>query len=642
MAKRFNPFDIYSSQDDIHDIIVKNFSQIRQEGNDFPDTDQPAAALHIAVNLKIIQIIFILFACCLIILFVKTLWLQLIRGNDLRAAAEDNRIRIQTISAPRGILYDARGNLLVHNVPNFSIFAIPADLPKEQPAQEKIYKKIAEILNINPVEINQLLITAQDYSYQPVKLAERITYEKAILLNIESINLPGIHFEAKATREYLSDPSMSNVLGYTGSLTKAEYADYQKHDYQYNDYIGKTGIEKQYEQELKGLDGKEQIEVDSLGKEKKILASSDPISGKNITLTINQDLQKTIANLLTKTIERIGSPGGAAVALDPRNGEVLALVSIPSYDNNVFVLGLSDNEFQEIIKNPNNPLFNRPILGEYPSGSTIKPVIAAAALQEGIITNNTTVMSVGGIRIGDFYYPDWKAGGHGKTDVKKALAESVNTFFYYIGGGYEDFQGLGVTRMTDYFKRFGLGQKTGIDLPQEASGIIPDEETRKANNREWYLGDTYHLSIGQGDILVTPLQVALYTAAIANGGTINQPHLVKELVDPLTEQKQVVNAKVLTNQFINPNNINTVKQGLRQAVLNGSARGLASLPVAAAGKTGTAQFGTENKTHAWFTCFAPYDTPEIVLTIIVEEGGEGSATALPIAREILNWYFTQS
>ena len=642
MAKRFNPFDIYSNQDDVRDKRVKNFSQIKREGKDFPDPNNQSATLHIAVNLKIIELLFAGLIICLLVLFIKTFYLQVVKGGNLRAAAEENRVRIHTITAPRGVFYDRQQTLLVQNIPNFSLFVIPADLPSEQLAKEQVFNKLTEILEIPSADIAQQLTKVPDYSYQPVKIAEHLPYEKAILLNIESANLPGVLFESRATREYLSDPSMSNIIGYIGSLTKEEYENYQDQGYSYTDYIGKTGIEKEYEPVLKGTDGKKQIEVDSLGKEKKMLASSDPVSGKNITLSIDQNLQKVLAAELTKTIENSTSPSGAAVALDPRNGEVLALVSIPVYNNNAFVTGLSDEEFKNIINNPSRPLFNRAISGEYPSGSTIKPIIAAAALADGIVTSQTTINSTGGIRIGDFFYPDWKAGGHGLTDTKKALAESVNTYFYYIGGGYEEFKGLGVTRITDYMKEFNLGNKTGIDLPNESAGLVPDLQFREATQRDWYLGDTYHLSIGQGDILVTPIQVAMFTATIANGGTIYQPQLAKEIYDPASQQKLVFAPQVIAEKFISLDHINTVRQGLRQAVISGSARGLGSLTVSSAGKTGTAQFGIEDKTHAWFTCFAPYDTPEIVLTVIVEEGGEGSETALPIARKVLDWYFSQS
>lgn len=640
MTKRFNPFDIYTDEDDIRDPTVRNFSSQKKEGEDFSTDDSRPGVLHIAVQLKRIQLIFLILTISLFLLLVRTLYLQIIEGENYRSSAEENRIRIQTVSAPRGVIYDKSNTLLVQNIPNFTVFIVPADLPEDQSAKDKIFQEVSGLIGITPQEIYQTLEEIPKYSYQPVKIAEQIPYEKALLLNIKSVNLPGILFEARASREYLMGPDFSGILGYVGSLTKEEYDLYQAEGYLFSDIIGKTGLEKSYESILRGTNGKQQIEVDSLGKEKKVLARNDPASGKNLILSVDHELQSRLASGLEKTIKSTGAPAAAAVALDPRNGQVLSIVSLPQYDNNAFIQGISGEEFEKILADPNNPLFFRATSSEYPSGSAIKPIIAAAALQEGIITSNTTINSVGGIRIGDFYYPDWKSGGHGRTNVKKALAESVNTFFYYVGGGFDDFPGLGVTRITDYMKMFYLGRVTGIDLPNEATGMVPDQEFRDATNREWYLGDTYHLSIGQGDILVTPLQVALYTSTIANGGTVYQPTIVQEIIDPLTNQKEVITPAILAQGFINRDYINTVRNGLRQAVTNGSARSLSSLPIAVAGKTGTAQFGKEDKTHAWFTCFAPLDAPEIVITVIIEEGGEGSDTALPVAKEILNWYFT--
>jgi len=285
-------------------------------------------------------------------------------------------------------------------------------------------------------------------------------------------------------------------------------------------------------------------------------------------------------------------------------------------------------------------LFNRAISGEYPSGSTIKPVIAAAALEEGVITENTTVRSVGGITIGQWNFPDWRVGGHGIVDVRRAIAESVNTFFYYIGGGYQDFRGLGVDKIMKYGKLFGLDSQTGVDLAGEASGFLPTEEWKeKVKGEKWYIGDTYHLAIGQGDLLVTPLQVAAYTSAFANGGTLYRPHFVKRILSGSDQALKEVSIEPVRENFIDSHNIEIVRQGLRQSVTDGSSRRLQSVPVAVAGKTGTAQWSSKYPPHAWFTGFAPYDNPELVITILVEQGGEGSDTAVPIAEDYLKWYF---
>ena len=341
------------------------------------------------------------------------------------------------------------------------------------------------------------------------------------------------------------------------------------------------------------------------------------------------DFIKKITEVLKSQLQKINHRKAAVVAQDPQTGEILALVSLPGFDNNIF----NDPkeyamQLNSVLQDKDQPLFNRVISGEYPSGSTIKPMMAIAALEEKIISRWTSILSLGGIKINVWYYPDWKAGGHGKTTVTKALSESVNTFFYYIGGGYKDFKGLGLEKITKYAKKFGFGKMLGVDLPGEAEGFLPSREWKKqVKNEDWYIGDTYHLSIGQGDLLVTPLQINNLTSIIANNGIFYKPKLV------------VGKAEIIKQDFINQENISIIKQGLRQAVTSGSARYLNDLPFTSAGKTGTAQVGGGKDPHAWFTVFAPYENPEIVLTILIENGGGGDKTAVPVAKEILKWYF---
>jgi len=300
------------------------------------------------------------------------------------------------------------------------------------------------------------------------------------------------------------------------------------------------------------------------------------------------------------------------------------LLSFPTYDNN----SLNDEQFwQKLSTDKNSPLINRAIAGLYPSGSIIKPVIALGALEEGLIDNETTVLSTGGIKIGKWFFPDWKPSGHGRVNLVDALSWSVNTFFYYIGGGYEGFEGLGPEKINFYLKSVGLGEKTGIDLPNEKAGFVPSKEWKeKTRNEPWYIGDTYNLSIGQGDLLVTPLQVANYTAAIANGGTLFEPSILKD------------SSKIIKEKIFKKENIDLVKLGLRAVVTRGSAQSLSSLGISVAGKTGTAQVEGASP-HAWFTGFAPYPNPQIVITVLIENGGKGSNLAVKITKEILQYYF---
>jgi len=352
------------------------------------------------------------------------------------------------------------------------------------------------------------------------------------------------------------------------------------------------------------------------------------------------DTQKKAFESLRDSLKKVSAKAGSAVALNPQNGEIISLVNLPSYDNNSFVAGLTEQDRAQLFQNNDRPLLFRAISGIYPSGSTIKPLIAVAALNEGIITSKTTILSVGGIRIGSSFFPDWKAGGHGSTDVKKAIAESVNTFFYTVGGGYENFKGLGIERLDSYMTLFGLGEKLGIDLPGEASGLVPNPSWKRTVKKEkWYIGDTYHLSIGQGDLLTTPLQMASVTATIANGGTIYQPHLVKGYLDQRTNNIIEMRPKKESKKIsIAASAFDTVRQGMRQTVLSGSGRALSNEPFEPAAKTGTAEAPSGNP-HGWFIAFAPYSNPEIAVAVIVENGGEGYVSALPVARDILEEYF---
>jgi penicillin-binding protein 2 len=338
-------------------------------------------------------------------------------------------------------------------------------------------------------------------------------------------------------------------------------------------------------------------------------------------------------------IKNEGSTGGSVVAINPQTGAVLALVTYPSYDNNAFEGGISKDEYNRLINDENKPLFNRPIAAEYPPGSTFKPMMAAAALQENIISPTRQIYAGGSISVGAWVFNDWKV--HGQVDMIKAIAQSCNVYFYTVGGGYGDIEGLGNERIKKYANLFGMGQLTGIDLSGEKAGLIPDEAwKREVKDEPWYIGDTYHMSIGQGDVLTTPLQIANYTAAVANGGTLYRPQVVDKIVDSDGNVVRDIDKEILAENFIDPKNMEWVQKGMLENVLTGSGRALSMLPVQAAGKTGTAQYAVGNsKMHAWYTVYAPYDNPEIVMAIMLEGGGQGHDASVPIAKDILQWYF---
>src|SRR3989339_361108 len=584
------------------------------------------------------------------VILAKSAWLQVVKGEYYYWLSEGNRIRIERIEPRRGVIYDRDKIPLVRNKANFLLYFVPADMPEDEELAG-ILRRIGAILgNISERDLAERLAEVDSGSlaaYQPLFVADNIEYEKAMILYLESANWPGVILSNRTSRNYLtyapdngqSGFSLSHIIGYTGKINERELEQFGE-EYLPIDYIGKMGIEYFWENELKGVSGKKQIEVDALGKEKKVIGQELPENGHNLVLSLDTEAQIKLEEVLMDQLAALKLSRAAAIVEDPRNGEILALVSLPAFDNNVFARGISQDEYNAIIGHPDHPLFNRAVSGEYPSGSTIKPIMAAAALEEGIITDHTTFLSTGGIRIGEWFFPDWLAGGPGRVNVKQAIANSVNTFFYYIGGGHEDFKGLGLDRIIQYDKAFGLGAQTGIDLAGEADGFLPTQEWKKeVKNEPWYIGDTYHISIGQGDLLVTPLQVAAYTAVFANGGKLYRPHFVTHILTADDGLIAAIPVEPVRENFISGDNIDIVREGMRQTVTTGSARRLFSLPVPAAGKTGTAQWSSKNDPHAWFTGFAPFDEPKVVITVLMEEGKEGSETAVPIAEEFLRWYF---
>ncbi len=590
------------------------------------------------------------FLCCIfavIAIFVgRLLYLQLIRGNYFSALAENNRIRIITDRATRGIIVDSRQRPLVANAPEFIVTLTPAELPRYETERHVVLERVAALLRESPLAvIEDIRGLPQDpqIQRQALPFRDQISYADAMRFMVEEERLPGFHITIREKRDYPltytsgseTNPmpeSIGHVIGYLGKIDANELSARQKQGYLASDLVGKNGIERFYETALHGRHGKRFIEIDALGNEKTLVRREEQKVGKRLVLSLDLDLQYTLEGALQRQIDSLPKrdrKGAAAVALDPRDGSIRALVSLPAYNPKIFSGKTTRDDITRLFTDPSQPLFARAISGEYPSGSTIKPLIALAALEEGVITPGTTVLSQGGISVGQWFFPDWKEGGHGLTDVRRAIAESVNTFFYTIGGGHGTIQGLGIDRMSSWMRKFGFGERLGVDLPHEANGLVPTPEWKKETRNEiWYIGDTYHVSIGQGDVIATPLQIAAMTSFFANGGTIWQPKLLSD-AEP----------RAIASSLASINNVRVVREGMRRTVTAGSAQRLATLPIAVAGKTGTAEWSSKRPPHAWFTGFAPYDNPELVVTIMIEEGGEGSSTAVPVAYEVFRDYF---
>ena len=580
---------------------------------------------------KRLRWVFVCLAFSTGLLILRAGWMQIVQATHYQSLAESNRLRASVLWPRRGLVTDRMGVVLAQNHSRFDAVVIPSLLPRDHQAQLAYAQFVERTMGVDEGTWNDIVHATDTREMDEGIVKQKIPYEQAMTIAVSLPHFSGIELQLKPERSYplsSSIESLSHVLGYVGKISQDEYEARALGGYRRLDEIGKTGVEKTYEGLLRGTLGERRIEVDAQGHEQGVVQERTPVDGAPVTLSLDVDLQRTAETELKNMMAIANVKRGSVVALDPRDGSILALVSLPAYDNNAFSGGVSSTVYQALSNNPDHPLFPRAWAGMYPSGSTIKIVYALAGLAEKVIDEHTSFVSTGGISVGPWFFPDWKAGGHGVTDVRKAIAWSVNTFFYELGGGYGSFQGLGIERLTEWLHRVGLGNKTGIDLPGESDGFVPTPEWKqRTQNESWYIGDTYNVSIGQGDLLVTPVQVARYTALIANGGHAVTPHILKDKTLPSPEQIAPADA------------VRIVQAGMRDNVTYGSGRSLNTLSFPASGKTGTAQWNKDKRTHAWFTSYAPSDSPEIVVTVMLEEGGEGSSVSVPVAKKVLDaWW----
>ena len=588
-----------------------------------------------------LKIIIGLILVALTILLFRLWYLQVFKGDDLKQRSENNSIRFRKIIPLRGLILDRNRHVVVDNRPSFDVLYMPG----KGKDPDRVIEKLKELYKHRSLEFSyDQPFPKKIKPYLPVKLEKNVSMEKVALVETNSLDLPGIYIDVSPVRLYLDGEIIAPIIGYTGEISKEELAKDDDEEYASGDILGKQGVEKFLDPYVRGRRGAELVEVNVYGKEIKNMGRIDPVSGYNVVLNIDADLQKTAWGAFE-------GRSGAAVALDPRDGSVLTMVSSPSFDPNLFNSGISGEQWSKIANNPLTPLSNRVISGQYPPGSTYKLIIAAAALEEGIITPDTKFFCDGSYHFGNRTFRCWQKNGHGHISLHRAIVESCDVYFYNVGSL------LGVDKIAHYAKLFGLGGFTGIDLPNEKNGLIPTKQWKLAKMKEpWQSGETISISIGQGFNLVTPLQLVSAYSAFANGGTVWKPQLVKSIETAdgkihkefLPEKKGYLSLSKETFDFLG--------RALWGVINEPTGTGKAARRPGAdvCGKTGTAQIiglpesekarrekkiGILQRDHALFVCFAPLKNPEIAVAVIVENAGHGGSVAAPIARKILDAYF---
>lgn len=560
----------------------------------------------------------------LAILFIRLFSLQIIKKGELYKLSEANRIQLFFDPAPRGIIYDRNGKVIVRNIGSFSVLFSPTNLTREE--TEKILKKLGGILNL---DYHSMLAKVRSSIRQPLNilLAENVPRPKVFCLAEEKVNLPGVNIKVQPKRHYLHRNFASHLLGHLGEIGPKELRALSRAGYKLGDIIGKSGVEKIYDNSLRGRSGGRQVEMDARGRQLRIISSVLPEEGDSLILTLDERIQKLCEDALK-------GKAGAICAINPANGEVLALVSKPDFDPNLFTERLTPSRTQELFTDPGLPMFHRAIQSQYAPGSLFKIVTAIAALEEKVITLDDTLVCRGSLQIGDREFKCWKEKGHGRLDIVQAIAKSCDVFFYQLG------LKVGGDKIAKYARMLGLAKKIGISLPSEAKGLVPDSTWKKINfGEQWYPGDTANMSIGQGYLEVSPLQMASLISLVANGGVIYKPFIVKKIIDGQENVIKTFQPKVIGEVKISSGTLSIVRRGLREAVLSGTSQVLKFKRLSVLGKTGTAE-NPHGEDHAWFICYAPEEAPIIALAVLVEHGGHGASAAAPLARQILNGVFT--
>ncbi|MDE2598208.1 MAG: penicillin-binding protein 2 [Rhodocyclaceae bacterium] len=586
---------------------------------------------------------FVLF--CFAILLMRFVWLQIIQHGYYQTRAEENRIALVPITPNRGLIVDRAGTVLARNYSAYTLEITPSKVPDF----DATIDRLSEIIDIQPRDrkrFKKLLEESKNFESLPIRT--RLSDEEVARFIARRYAFPGVDIKARLFRQYPEGVFASHLLGYigrinAGDVSKIEDAD-QDLNYRGTEHFGKTGLEQRYEFDLHGTSGFEQVEVDAGGRAVRTLARTAPIAGSNLTLTIDAKLQH-IAE------QAFGDRRGALVAIEPSTGGILAFVSVPNYDPNLFVDGIDSQSWKELNESPDKPLVNRAINGAYPPGSTFKPFMALAALETGKRRPEQAISDPGFFNFGGHQFRDDKKGGHGLVDMYRSIVQSCDTYYYMLAND------LGIDAISNFMAQFGLGSRTGVDIDGEAKGVLPSQQWKKERfkrpeQQKWYAGETISIGIGQGYNAYTPIQLANATAALANNGVMFKPHLVKYVTDTKSGEKRLIEPQPIRTIPLKPENIEVIKKAMVGVNIEGTgARAFANAGYVAAGKTGTAQVfslkgGNYKETatherlrdHALFIAFAPADKPTIAIAVLVENGGFGAQAAAPIARQVFDYY----
>ena len=573
----------------------------------------------------------------------RLFYLQITNGTEYAAISNRQRTVLEAIPAPRGQIYDRHGRMLVKNVPTFAIKVRPADLPAEM--RDEVVARLAALLAIDPAEINAAIDGNPGSAFDLVRVAQDVDRTKAQLISEASFDLPGVEVAVEARRQYSDGPLMSQLLGYTGPISAEELADLRDDGFQPDDLIGKAGLEKQYETELRGTYGSERVARDRTGRKTQVLQTEEQaIPGASLRLTVDTRAQKNAQKALKWAMDKIGMTRGVVIAMNPQTGEILAMVSLPTYDNNKFARGISTRDFNKLLNNKDKPLLNHAIQAHYAPGSTYKLVTGTGALADRKITESTRITTKAYLTLGDTKFYEWNHRGWGPCDIYCGFGHSSDTFFYQLAGK------LGIDRLAYWARQYGFGEPTGVDLPGEVAGIVPDNAWKQeALGARVFPGETYQAGIGQGYDAVTPLQLINAFGALANGGRLYQPQIVREIVGPDGKVVRGFKPKLLHKLKVKPSVLQTMRNAARNTVLLRHTYNLVDLPIKIAGKSGTAEFGRPDSKgrlpySSFFIGFTPkdprngsfdkHDSELIVMAFAHDSRTKGNA-----ATEIVKYFF---